>query len=56
MSVQAPEATSLDVAGVSTALIDLLPNARLHVLSGCGHWTMIEKTADFLAVVRPFLA
>jgi 2-hydroxymuconate-semialdehyde hydrolase len=33
----------------------LLPDARLHVLSGCGHWTMIEKTAEFLAVVRPFL-
>jgi len=25
------------------------------VLSGCGHWTMIEKTAGFLAVVEPFL-
>jgi len=24
-------------------------------LSGCGHWTMIEKTAEFLAVVMPFL-
>ena len=40
----------------SAQLIDLLPDARLHVLSGCGHWTMIEKTADFLAVVRPFLS
>jgi 2-hydroxymuconate-semialdehyde hydrolase len=40
----------------SAQLIDLLPDARLHVLTGCGHWTMIEKTADFLAVVRPFLA
>lgn len=39
----------------SAQLVDLLPDARLHVLSGCGHWTMIEKTADFLAVVRPFL-
>ena len=39
----------------SAQLIDLLPDARLHVLSGCGHWTMIEKTAEFLAVVRPFL-
>jgi pimeloyl-ACP methyl ester carboxylesterase len=29
------------------------PTARA---SGCGHWTMIEKTAEFLAVVRPFLA
>jgi 2-hydroxymuconate-semialdehyde hydrolase len=40
----------------SAQLIDLLPDARLHVMSGCGHWTMIEKTADFLAVVQPFLA
>jgi 2-hydroxymuconate-semialdehyde hydrolase len=40
----------------SGQLIDLLPDARLHVLTGCGHWTMIEKTAEFLAVVRPFLA
>jgi 2-hydroxymuconate-semialdehyde hydrolase len=40
----------------SAQLIDLLPDSRLHILSGCGHWTMIEKTAEFLAVVRPFLA
>ena len=40
----------------SARLIDLLPDSRLHVLSGCGHWTMIEKTAEFLAVVEPFLA
>ena len=40
----------------SAQLLDLLPDARLHVLSGCGHWTMIEKTAGFLAVVRPFLS
>jgi 2-hydroxymuconate-semialdehyde hydrolase len=39
----------------SAQLVDLLPDSRLHVLSGCGHWTMIEKTADFLAVVQPFL-
>ena len=30
-------------------------DARLRVLSGCGHWAMIEKTAEFLAVVRPSL-
>jgi pimeloyl-ACP methyl ester carboxylesterase len=36
--------------------VDLLPDARLHVLSRCGHWTMIERMADFLAVVQPFLA
>jgi 2-hydroxymuconate-semialdehyde hydrolase len=40
----------------SAQLLDLLPDSRLHVLSGCGHWTMIEKTAAFLAVVEPFLA
>ena len=39
----------------SAPLVDLLPDCRLHVISGCGHWTMIEKTADFLAVVEPFL-
>ena len=40
----------------SAQLVDLLPDSRLHVLSGCGHWTMIEKTAGFLAVVQPFLS
>jgi 2-hydroxymuconate-semialdehyde hydrolase len=39
----------------SAQLVDLLPDSRLHVLSGCGHWTMIEKTADFLAIVADFL-
>ena len=39
----------------SAQLVDLLPDARLHVLARCGHWTMIERTADFLAVVQPFL-
>jgi 2-hydroxymuconate-semialdehyde hydrolase len=40
----------------SAQLIDLLPDARLHVMANCGHWTMIEKTAEFLAVVQPFLS
>jgi len=40
----------------SAQLVDLLPASRLQVLSGCGHWTMIEKTADFMAVVQDFLA
>lgn len=39
----------------SLPLLDLLPDVRLHVIANCGHWTMIEKTADFLAVVEPFL-
>jgi 2-hydroxymuconate-semialdehyde hydrolase len=42
--------------GVSSVrLLDALPDARLHLLAGCGHWTMIEKTAEFLDVVGPFL-
>ena len=40
----------------SAQLIDLLPDARLHILANCGHWTMIEKTQDFLTAVEPFLA
>jgi 2-hydroxymuconate-semialdehyde hydrolase len=40
----------------SEPLVDLLPDCRLHVIGGCGHWTMIEKTAEFLGVVEPFLA
>jgi 2-hydroxymuconate-semialdehyde hydrolase len=40
----------------SAVLVDLLPDCRLHLIGGCGHWTMIEKTAEFLAVVEPFLA
>ena len=35
---------------------DLLADARLHVIANCGHWTMIEKTSDFLTAVQPFLA
>lgn len=40
----------------SARLLELIPDSRLHLLSGCGHWTMIEKTAEFLQVVLPFLA
>jgi pimeloyl-ACP methyl ester carboxylesterase len=36
--------------------LDLPPDSRLYVLSNCGHWTMIEKTAEVLAVVQQFLA
>ena len=39
----------------SALLVDLLPDSRLHVIGGCGHWTMIERTQEFLAVVEPFL-
>jgi len=40
----------------SAAMVDLLPDCRLHLIGGCGHWTMIEKTAEFLGVVEPFLS
>jgi pimeloyl-ACP methyl ester carboxylesterase len=39
----------------SGVMVDLLPDCRLHLIGGCGHWTMIEKTAEFLGVVDPFL-
>lgn len=40
----------------SALLAELLPDVRMHLLGACGHWTMIERTADFLGVVEPFLA
>jgi 2-hydroxymuconate-semialdehyde hydrolase len=40
----------------SAAMVDLLPDCRLHLIGACGHWTMIEKTAEFLGVVEPFLS
>jgi 2-hydroxymuconate-semialdehyde hydrolase len=39
----------------SAPLLDLLPDSRLYVIGSCGHWTMIERTAEFLEVVDPFL-
>jgi 2-hydroxymuconate-semialdehyde hydrolase len=40
----------------SWRLLELLPNARLHVFGRCGHWTQIEHTAEFNALVGHFLA
>lgn len=40
----------------SASLLELLPDARMHIIGGCGHWTMIERTAEFLSVVQPFLS
>ncbi len=40
----------------SGVMIDLLPDCRLHLIGGCGHWTMIERTAEFLGVAEPFFA
>jgi 2-hydroxymuconate-semialdehyde hydrolase len=39
----------------SSRLFELLPNADLHVFGRCGHWTMIERSDDFNALVMRFL-
>ena len=38
----------------SYKLLELLDNADLSVYSHCGHWSMIERTADFNRIVRDF--
>ena len=38
----------------SYKLMELIDNADLAVFSHCGHWSMIERTADFNRLVRDF--
>ncbi|HEY2204686.1 MAG TPA: alpha/beta hydrolase [Pseudonocardia sp.] len=40
---------------VAWNMVRLLPNADLSVFARCGHWTQIERAADFNAVVGQFL-
>jgi len=40
---------------VSVTMMGLLPNADLHVFSACGHWTQIERAAEFCALVSGYL-
>jgi 2-hydroxymuconate-semialdehyde hydrolase len=40
----------------SLALMDVLPDARLHAFGRCGHWVMIEQTKPFNDVVGRFLS
>ena len=40
----------------SYKLMELIDNADLAVFSHCGHWSMIERTADFNRLVTDFLA
>jgi len=40
---------------VSITMLDLLPNADLHVFSRCGHWTQIERADEFSALVADYL-
>ncbi len=37
-------------------MLSTLPNADLHVFSRCGHWTQIERSGEFVAVVDQFLS
>jgi pimeloyl-ACP methyl ester carboxylesterase len=41
---------------VSWNMVRLLPDADLSVFARCGHWTQIERAADFNATVAQFLA
>ena len=40
----------------SFKLSELLENGDLHVFSHCGHWSQIERSADFNRIVGDFLA
>jgi pimeloyl-ACP methyl ester carboxylesterase len=40
---------------VSLNMLELMPNADLHVFSRCGHWTQIERADEFNRVVSDFL-
>lgn len=43
-------------AEVSWTMVNLLPDADLHVFARCGHWTQIERAGEFNALVASFLA
>jgi pimeloyl-ACP methyl ester carboxylesterase len=40
---------------VSWTMANLLPDADLHVFARCGHWTQIERAAEFNTLVADFL-
>lgn len=40
----------------SYRLINLIDNAQLHVFGHCGHWTQIEKSAEFTTLIDNFLS
>jgi 2-hydroxymuconate-semialdehyde hydrolase len=39
----------------SQTLFDLIPDAQLHLFARCGHWTQIEKAAEFNTLLTSFL-
>ena len=40
---------------VAWNMVRLLPDADLAVFARCGHWTQIERSADFNRLVAGFL-
>jgi 2-hydroxymuconate-semialdehyde hydrolase len=40
---------------VAWTMVRLLPDADLHLFARCGHWTQIERAAEFVELVRAFL-
>lgn len=42
-------------AEVSWTMVNLLPDADLHVFARCGHWTQIERADEFNALVGDYL-
>ncbi|WP_346348433.1 hypothetical protein [Gordonia sp. N1V] len=40
---------------VAWNMVRLLPDGDLHVFSRCGHWTQIERSAEFNSLVKDFL-
>jgi len=39
----------------SYQLLELMPNAQLHIFGKCGHWTQIERAGEFCDLLRIFL-
>lgn len=39
----------------SLRLLQLIPDAQLHVFGNCGHWTQIEHAGEFTRMLRDFL-
>lgn len=37
-------------------LLNVIPHADAHILSQCGHWSQVERAAEFNAIVQQFLA
>ena len=40
----------------SYRLLELIPNAQLHVFGKCGHWTQIEHNQRFVRLILDFFA